>query len=33
MGFWGTGAAFGIVHTLAFIGGYHAAKVIFKKIS
>lgn len=30
MGFLGTGLAFGIVHTLAFIGGYYSAKLIFK---
>lgn len=32
MGILGTGLAFGIVHTLAFIGGYYAAKYITKKI-
>lgn len=30
MGLFGTGLAFGIVHTLAFIGGYYSTKVIFK---
>ncbi len=28
MGLFGTGLAFGIVHTLAFIGGYYSTKVI-----
>ncbi len=28
LGLFGTGLAFGIVHTLAFIGGYYATKVI-----
>lgn len=27
----GTGIAFGIVHTLAFVGGYYSAKFIFEK--
>jgi hypothetical protein len=31
MGLWGTGLAFGIVHTLAFMGGYYSAKFVFKK--
>src|SRR5258706_8190047 len=31
MGILGTGLAFGIVHTLAFVGGYYATKRIFKK--
>lgn len=30
MGLLGTGLAFGIVHTLAFIGGYYASKLILK---
>ena len=30
MGLFGTGVAFGIVHTLAFIGGYYASKILFK---
>lgn len=30
MGLFGTGVAFGTVHTLAFIGGYYASKFIFK---
>lgn len=30
MGLFGTGLAFGIVHTLAFIGGYYSAKVTLK---
>ena len=30
MGTFGTGLAFGIVHTLAFIGGYYSAKFILK---
>ncbi len=30
MGLVGTGLAFGIVHTLAFIGGYYSAKHILK---
>lgn len=28
MGLFGTGLAFGIVHTLAFIGGYYASKAV-----
>lgn len=28
MGLFGTGLAFGIVHTLAFVGGYYSAKFI-----
>ena len=28
MGLLGTGIAFGVVHTLAFVGGYYAAKLI-----
>ncbi len=31
MGLLGTGLAFGIVHTLAFIGGYYSEKFILKK--
>ena len=31
MGIIGTGIAFGAVHTLAFLGGYYASKVILKK--
>ncbi len=31
MGVFGTGLAFGIVHTLAFIGGYYTNKLIMKK--
>lgn len=31
MGLLGTGLAFGIVHTLAFIGGYYSSRVILKK--
>jgi hypothetical protein len=30
MGLFGTGVAFGIVHVLAFIGGYYSVKFIFK---
>jgi hypothetical protein len=30
MGLFGTGLAFGIVHTLAFIGGYYSSKLISK---
>lgn len=30
MGLFGTGLAFGIVHALAFIGGYYASKYILK---
>ncbi len=30
MGLFGTGLAFGIVHTLAFISGYYSAKFLFK---
>lgn len=30
MGLLGTGLAFGIVHTLAFIGGYYSSKIILK---
>lgn len=30
-GIFGTGVAFGIVHTLAFIGGYYLGKIILKK--
>jgi hypothetical protein len=30
MGLLGTGLAFGIVHTLAFVGGYYSTKLIFK---
>lgn len=29
MGILGTGLAFGLVHTLAFIGGYYSSKLIF----
>lgn len=31
MGLVGTGLAFGIVHTVAFIGGYYASRVLVKK--
>jgi len=31
MGLWGTGLAFGTVHTLSFVGGYYFIKFIFKK--
>lgn len=31
MGLFGTGLAFGTVHTLAFVGGYYAAKWVVKK--
>lgn len=31
MGFWGTGIAFGVVHTLAFVGGYYLGKTLLKK--
>lgn len=31
MGLFGTGLAFGIVHALAFIGGYYSSKFILKK--
>lgn len=31
MGILGTGLAFGIVHTLAFVGGYYSAKRIVRK--
>lgn len=30
MGLFGTGLAFGIVHTLAFMGGYYSAKFLIK---
>jgi hypothetical protein len=30
MGLFGTGLAFGTIHTVAFIGGYYSAKFIFK---
>lgn len=30
MGFFGTGLAFGIVHVLAFVGGYYSSKFILK---
>ena len=30
MGFFGTGLAFGTVHTLAFIGGYYSSKFALK---
>lgn len=30
MWLWGTGIAFGIIHTIAFVGGYYANKVIMK---
>jgi len=33
MGLLGTGLAFGIVHTLSFMGGYYLNKVILKKFS
>jgi len=32
MGLLGTGIAFGIVHTLAFVGGYYIVKFMFKKL-
>jgi len=32
MGLLGTGLAFGIVHTLAFVGGYYISKFILKMI-
>lgn len=32
MGILGTGLAFGIVHTLAFIGGYYSVKLVFKSM-
>ena len=32
MGLFGTGLAFGIVHTVAFIGGYYISKFIMKKL-
>lgn len=32
MGLLGTGIAFGIVHTLAFVGGYYASRWIFKYV-
>lgn len=32
MGLFGTGLAFGIVHTLAFIGGYYSAKLILRSL-
>ncbi len=28
MGYYGTGLAFGIVHTLAFVGGYYVARIL-----
>jgi len=31
MGLLGTGIAFGLVHTVAFIGGYYASKFVIKK--
>ncbi len=31
MGVFGTGLAFGIVHTLAFVGGYYISKLLFHK--
>jgi len=31
MGLLGTGFAFGIIHMLAFIGGYYSSQVIVKK--
>lgn len=31
MGLFGTGVAFGIVHTVAFIGGYYSSQFILKK--
>lgn len=31
MGLFGTGLAFGIVHTLAFIGGYYASKFLVER--
>lgn len=33
MGLWGTGLAFGIVHILAFVGGYYLSKNILKIIA
>ena len=32
MGLFGTGIAFGIVHTLAFIGGYYASRLVLHKV-
>ncbi len=31
MGLFGTGLAFGIVHTLAFVGGYYATRPLFRR--
>ena len=31
MGLFGTGLAFGIVHALAFVGGYYSARFLLKK--
>lgn len=31
MGLWGTGIAFGMVHILAFVGGYYSGKALLKK--
>jgi len=33
MGLFGTGLAFGAVHTLAFMGGYYSSKLILKKFN
>lgn len=33
MGLFGTGLAFGIVHTVAFIGGYYSSKFILKNFN
>lgn len=33
MGIFGTGLAFGIVHTLAFTGGYYSSKFLLKKLN
>lgn len=32
MGLFGTGLAFGIIHTLAFIGGYYASGFVLRKL-
>ena len=33
MGLFGTGLAFGTIHTLAFVGGYYFSKLIFCRLS
>ncbi len=33
MGLFGTGLAFGTIHTLAFIGGYYFSKLMFRRLS